>query len=225
MSREIISIGKYIDQTLLKPTASIHELTKFCEDAKEYDFASVCIPPHFVAKAAEILCSTSINICTVIGFPLGYSPKEIKAEELKFAIMHGAEELDVVINQSLFHGEQYDELLTEMTLLSELSHSRYCTIKFIVETAYLSREQNKKAVELCLLANADFIKTSSGFASKGAELSTIKLWKKLIGNNNLKIKASGGIKNSKEAVSFISAGADRLGCSKGILIVDEYERT
>lgn len=224
MPREIISLAPYIDNTLLKPTASVDELVAFCEASKKYNFASVCIPPFFVEKASEILCETSINVCTVIGFPLGYNPKEIKEKEIKWAMMHGAEELDIVINQALLHGKQYYELLDEMIYLNNIVHEKYGIVKYIVETAHLNKGQLDKVVDLCLQSKADFIKTSTGFASKGAELSTIQRWKKKIGEKNLKIKASGGIKNSKEALSFITEGATRIGCSKGIQIVEEYEK-
>ena len=225
MPREIISLENYIDHTLLRPTVTNSELAEFCKKALEFNFASVCIPPHFVKEASNILFSSTINTCTVIGFPLGYTPKEIKLMQINQAMKDGAEELDVVINQSFFQSENYDELQEEMNILADTVHSKYGIIKFIVETAYLSKIQNKKALEMCLEAKADYIKTSTGFASKGAELPTIKQWKKLIGTNKLKIKASGGIKNSKEAVSFITAGADRIGCSKGISIVEEYEKS
>lgn len=223
MSREINSIASYIDNTLLSPTATLDDLEQFCLSSLKYDFGSVCIPPHFVNSAASILLESSINVCTVIGFPLGYNPKKIKAEELIDSMKNGAEELDIVINQSLLHSEHYQELLDEMTFLTNLVHQKYGIVKFIVETANLKAKQLDVILDMCLECKADYIKTSTGFASKGAELSTVKRWKKRIGEKNLKIKASGGIKNSKEAVSFISEGADRIGCSKGILIVEEYE--
>lgn len=224
MSREITSIAKYIDQTLLKPTASEEELIDFCKNALNFNFASVCIPPFFVQQAADILMESSINVCTVVGFPLGYNPKEVKKFEIETAMKHGAEELDIVLNQSFIQGEAYSTLLEEMKEFNDIIHAKYGQVKYIVETAYLNKSQLDKVLGLCLESNADYIKTSTGFAPKGAQLSTVKKWKKQIGNENLKIKASGGIKNSKEAVSFITSGADRIGCSRGILIVEEYEK-
>lgn len=223
MSREIISIAQYIDQTLLKPTATEEELIDFCKNALNYNFASVCIPPFFVRKTADILMESSINVCTVIGFPLGYNPKEVKKHEIEVAMKHGAEELDIVLNQSLIQSDSYAILLEQMKEYNDIIHSKYGIVKYIVETAYLDKTQQNKVLDLCLESGADFIKTSTGFAPKGAQVSTVKQWKKRIGNENLKIKASGGIKNSKEAVSFITSGADRIGCSRGISIVEEYE--
>ena len=156
-------------------------------------------------------------------FPLGYNPKEIKRKEIEIAMKDGAEELDIVLNQSLLQSGSYKELLEEMRCLNDIIHSKYGIVKYIVETSYLDKSQTDKVLDLCLDSKADFIKTSTGFAPKGAELSTVKKWKKHIGKENLKIKASGGIKNSKEAVSFITSGADRIGCSSGISIVNEYE--
>lgn len=223
MSREIEHIAPYIDHTLLKPTATKEDVQKFCEEALAFDFASVCIPPYYVKLASDILVSSTINVCTVIGFPLGYNPKKIKELEIRGAMDNGAEELDIVVNQSLIQSGLYEEVLDEMVAINKLVHSQYGLTKFIVETAHLSSEQSEIALQLCLESGADFIKTSTGFASKGAELAVVKKWQSMIGSKKLKIKASGGIKNSKEALSFISGGASRIGCSRGISIVKEYE--
>jgi deoxyribose-phosphate aldolase len=223
MSREINNIAQYIDNTLLKPTATEKEFTDFCVASLKHGFGAVCIPPFFVRQASEILLESSINICTVIGFPLGYNPKNVKKFEIKAAMKDGAEELDIVLNQSMIQSESYDSLLMEMKEFNNIVHSKYGIVKYIVETAYLNKEQCDKVLELCLESGADYIKTSTGFAPKGAQISTVKRWNKLIGKEKMKIKASGGIKNSKEAVSFITSGADRIGCSRGITIVEEYE--
>ena len=222
MSREVIDINRYIDQTLLKPTITSDQLSQFCEEALEYDFRSVCIPPSYVKQAERILLSSTTSVCTVIGFPLGYSDTKVKLFEVKKAMDDGAEELDIVINQSWLKSENMDQISDEMNALNQYVHSQYGLVKWIVETSNLSKEELMLTCDLCRDSNADFIKTSTGFAGSGAKLADVKLWKKAIGKDQLKIKASGGIKNSKDALSFIAAGASRIGCSSGVQIIKEY---
>lgn len=219
MSREELS--KHIDQTLLNPLTTEKEVIAFCQDAMTFGFRSVCIPPSFVKTAFSVLVSSDVDVCTVIGFPLGYSTTKIKALEIQEAINSGAYELDIVINQGLLKEKRYDELITEMTSLTKLIHKNYCLVKWIVETANLNKSELTKICNICIEVEADFIKTSTGFASQGAQLEHVELWKSIIKNNNLKIKASGGIKTRQDALKFIQSGADRLGCSSGIEIIKE----
>ena len=206
----------------MKPTITSDQLTQFCEEAIEYDFKSVCIPPSYVKQAEKILMSSTTSVCTVIGFPLGYSDTSVKLFEVQKAMDDGAEELDIVINQSWLKSGSTERILAEMQKLTQYIHSQYGIIKWIMETANLNKEELILTCNLCKESNADFIKTSTGFAGEGAKLADVKLWKKTIGKNQLKIKASGGIKNSEDALSFIAAGASRIGCSSGVQILKEY---
>jgi len=222
LSRTIVDLNRYIDQTLLKPTITSEQVQLFCEEAIQYDFRSVCIPPSFVHQAEKILLPSNTSVCTVIGFPLGYSESEVKLYEVQKAMDSGAEELDIVINQSWIKSGNSEKIFEEMLLLTQYIHSQYGLVKWIVETANLNKEELVLTCNLCKESNADYIKTSTGFAASGAKLADVKLWKKTIGNDNLKIKASGGVKNSKDALSFIAAGASRIGCSAGVEIIKEY---
>ena len=220
MSR-IVDLNRYIDQTLLSPTCTQAQIIDFCEEAIEYEFRTVCIPPYFVKLAFDTLVSSNVEVCTVIGFPLGYNTLETKKSELIEAINNGASELDIVLNQILLKSDNSVAMIEEMNILNEIAHKNYAKTKWIVETAYLDEDELVNVCRYCMESGADFIKTSTGFAGKGAQLEHVKLWKKLIGNNKLQIKASGGIKNKADAFSFIAAGADRLGCSAGVKIIKE----
>ncbi len=219
MSREEIS--QYIDQTLLRPTATTKEVIAFCEEAMTFGFRSVCIPPTMVETAASVLLSSNIDVCTVIGFPLGYHNTRIKLLEAEEALKNGAYEFDIVINQGLLKAKDYTALTQEMKLLTQYIHQHKAVVKWIVETANLEKSELTDICQLCMDINADFIKTSTGFASQGAQIEHIQLWKSNIKNGNLKIKASGGIKTLQDALMFIEAGADRLGCSSGVRILNE----
>lgn len=220
MSRKEVDLHRYIDQTLLKPTATKEQIIPFCEEAAEHHFRSVCIPPSFVTLASEILVSTDVDVCTVIGFPLGYSTTETKVFELEKAMEQGASELDIVINQGLLKSGNLVELRQEIDLLTKLVHKNYNLVKWIVETAYLNKQELITICDICLETNVDFIKTSTGFANAGAQLEDVKLWRKQIGAKNMLIKASGGIRTKEDALAFIDAGASRLGCSSGVQIIN-----
>lgn len=223
MSRKSIDLATYIDQTCLRPDVSISELIEFCSEAKDYGFKSVCIPPFAVSEIEGIMRSSDTVVCTVIGFPLGYSSTKSKLQEIKEAMEDGAEELDVVINQSWLKSGSVQALKDEMLLLNDYVQARYGTIKWIVETAHLSAAERNAVCTYCLETGADFIKTSTGFAKQGAKLQDIKAWTKIIKDSPLEIKASGGIKTMDQALKFIEAGATRLGCSAGVNIVKEWK--
>lgn len=221
MSRQNLDLAIYIDHTLLKPTATEKEIFAVCEEAILFNFASVCVSPNFANLACNLLVSSNVNVCTVVGFPLGYSTTKTKAAEILQGLEVGVSEFDIVINQGLLKDENHDALICEMFELTQLVQRNYGIVKWIVETAYLNELELVNICDYCIECNADYIKTSTGFAPKGAQLKDVKLWKKQIGDNKLKIKASGGIKNYLDACSFIEAGATRLGCSSGVQILKE----
>lgn len=209
---------KYIDHTLLKPTATANDIVKLCDEAKKYGFFSVCVNPFYVELAKNELKGTDVKVACVIGFPLGMSCTEIKVNEAKLAIMHGANELDMVVNMGLFKAGKYDEVIADINALCGLG----ADVKVIIETSELNQEEVAKMCEIVNKSNALFIKTSTGFVGEGARLDDIKLMKKLM-NQNKKIKASGGIRDLKTFMEMIDAGADRIGTSSGVKIIDELK--
>ena len=204
----------YVDHTLLRPTATWDDIKEVCEDGIRYKTASVCIPPDFVASAHEAY--PELNICTVIGFPLGYETTEVKVAETKQAIEEGASEIDMVINLGDLMDKNYDNILSEITKIKSVCGER--VLKVIIETCLLSEEQKIKMCEIVTKSGADFIKTSTGFSTGGATFEDIELFAKYVGEN-VKIKAAGGISSIADAEKFISLGADRLGTSRIVKIV------
>ena len=197
------------DHTLLSQTATEAEIRAICDDGIKYGVASVCIPPSFV-KAMREYVGDRLKLCTVIGFPNGYSAAEVKAYEANLAVRDGADEIDMVINIGFMKDKKYDELLSEINAVKEACHGR--VLKVIVEACLLTDEEKIKACEIVSLSGADFIKTSTGFSTGGATFEDIALFKKHI--KGKKIKAAGGISSLDDAEKFIELGADRLGTSK-----------
>lgn len=211
------NICSYIEQTNLKPTFTDADVYQLVEDAAEYKFHGICLPPFWVKKAKREISGRDIKLVTVIGFPLGYNMTETKLEEAKVALNDGADELDMVMNISAFKsGMSWVKI--EMAKLANLSHQKVALLKVIIETAYLSDEEIVKACLLCRDAGVDFVKTSTGFASDGAKLEHIKLMRENL-PDSVGIKASGGIKDYKFAVELIKSGANRIGTSSGVAIV------
>ena len=213
-----MKINKYIDHTLLKPTALISEIEKLCDEAKQYEFAAVCVPPNFVKKVKNYLANSSIKVDTVIGFPFGYSAVEAKLAEVLLAIVDGADELDVVINISAIKNGDWLFLANEINHLMPIIKSNNKIIKIIIESGVLTDEEIIKCCELYGVAGIDYLKTSTGYAEKGASVEAVKLFKLHL-PKHVQIKASGGIRDYSFAQLLISAGATRLGCSAGIAIV------
>ncbi len=212
------SISTYIEQTNLKPIFIDADVYQLVEDATKYEFHGICLPPFWVKKAHREISGRDIKLVTVIGFPLGYNMTETKIEEAKVALNDGADELDMVMNISAFKsGMPWVKI--EMAKLANLSHQNEAILKVIIETAYLSDDEIIKACLLCRDAGVDFVKTSTGFASNGAKLEHIKLMRDTL-PDYVGIKASGGIKDYKTAVELINAGANRIGTSSGVAIVE-----
>lgn len=211
-------IAGMIDHTLLKPEAVLSEIKQLCEEAMQYNFASVCVNPSYVPACFEIVKSSNVKVCTVIGFPLGATTTQSKFIEAEEAIKNGAEELDMVINIGRLKDKDYDFVFNDLKIISELSRKHLCTSKVILETCLLTDEEK---VAVCLLAKEaglDFVKTSTGFSKGGATIHDVALMKFVIGDK-LKVKASGGIRSYDDAIAMINAGASRLGASAGVKII------
>ncbi|WP_158849396.1 deoxyribose-phosphate aldolase [Algibacter sp. L1A34] len=209
-------LNTYIDHTLLKPTATKNEIIKLCKEAKEYQFFSVCVNSCYVALAKSELKNSKVNVCSVIGFPLGAMSTQAKVEEAKSALNDGADEIDMVINIGLLKSKDFDAVWKDIEAVKEIMPNNI--LKVILETCYLEEVEIIKASELAIQSGADFIKTSTGFGTGGATIEDVKLMKS-VAKNEVKIKASGGIKDTKTALEFINIGAERLGTSSGIAII------
>lgn len=207
---------KHVDHTQLKAFATWEDIVKLCDEAVKYNTASVCVPPCYI-KRINVKYKESVNICTVIGFPLGYSVTESKVVEAKKAIEDGANEVDMVINISDVKNKDYDKVLAEIKAIKAACGNKI--LKVIIETCYLSDDEKKKMCEIVTEAKADYIKTSTGFGTGGATFDDVKLFADNIGPD-VKIKAAGGIRTKEDMEKFLELGADRLGTSSAISILE-----
>ncbi|MER3463377.1 MAG: deoxyribose-phosphate aldolase [Chitinophagaceae bacterium] len=212
-----MSIAQYIDHTILKPTTTLADIEKMCEEAKEYHFAAVCVPPYYVKDAVEILKNSDVKVATVIGFPFGYSHYTAKLAEAKQALVEGADELDMVMNLAAFKSNDIAYLETEIAELVKLKKEG-TVIKVIIESGILDENEIIKCCELYKHYAIDFMKTSTGYAEKGASIEAVKIMKEHL-PANIQIKASGGIRDFAFAQQLVDAGATRLGCSASVAIV------
>lgn len=214
-----MNINTYIDHTLLHPTATETDIKSLCEEAKTYQFKSVCIQPSYVSYAYQLLKASSVKVCTVIGFPHGANTTEGKIFEAKQAIVDGASELDYVVNLGHVKNKRFDLVEEEMAAFAKLKICQdHLVIKIILETCYLD---NHEIMELCQLAKKhriDYVKTSTGFGTGGATLEHVRLMKQEVGDV-IAVKASGGVRTYEDAIKIIEAGAGRIGTSNGISIV------
>lgn len=211
-------LNKTIDHTILNPDATKDEVIKVIDEAKAYDFASVCLEPCWVTLAAEQLADSEVKVCTVIGFPLGANTKTVKAFEAKEAVENGADEVDMVLNIGALKSGEYDLVLEDMKAVREAAKD--AVVKVILETCLLTNEEKKKACALAKEAGMDFVKTSTGFSTAGATTDDVKLMREAVGDV-MGVKASGGIRDRETAEAMIAAGASRIGASKSIAIVGE----
>lgn len=213
------NLARMIDHTLLKADATKDEVMKLLEEAKKYQFASVCINPTWVKTAAEFLKETpEVKVCTVIGFPLGATTSEVKAFETKNAIDNGATEVDMVINIGALKDGQYDLVEKDIKAVVEAAKGKALT-KVIIETCLLTEEEKVKACELAVKAGADFVKTSTGFSTGGATVEDVALMRKTVGPE-IGVKASGGVRSLEDAEAVVKAGANRIGASSGVKIIN-----
>ena len=215
-----MNIAKYIDHTLLKPTTTLLEIENLSKEALQYGFAAVCVPPLFVKKAKELTNNSAIKVATVIGFPLGYSAIEAKVAEIVLAMVDGADELDMVINISAIKNSDWNFIANEINTIIPIIKNRDKVIKVIIESGVLTDDEIIKCCDIYGAAGVDYVKTSTGYAEKGATVHAVKLIRTHIADQ-VKIKASGGIKSFEFAKQLIDAGADRLGCSSSVQIVKE----
>lgn len=212
-----MNLSTYIEHTNLSPTLTIGAIDKLVEEAAQYGFLGICVPPFWVKRAKREIGAKNILLVTVAGFPLGYNMTETKLDEIKRAIDNGADEIDVVWNVTSFK-TSLPWTKIEIAKCSKLTHDHQKILKVIIETAYLSDSDIEKACKLCADAGADFVKTSSGFAPAGAKEEHISIMKKAL-PPGVGIKASGGIKTYEQATALIQAGATRLGTSASIQIL------
>lgn len=218
-----MNIAAYIDHTILKPITLMGDVERVCAEAIAYNFAAVCVPPLFVKKAKTLLKDSKVKIATVIGFPFGYSAIEAKLAETILAIVDGADELDMVINISAIKNNDWQYLASEINAILPIVRKQQKLIKIIIETGILSEEEIIKCCDLYGAAGVDFLKTSTGYAEKGATIEAVTLLRKHLANS-VQIKASGGIKTYTFAKALIAAGATRIGCSSSIQLVKEAEQ-
>ena len=217
MSEE--EILEHVDHTLLLQTATWEEIRQICDDAMQYQTASVCIPPSYVKQASEYV-QGSVSVCTVIGFPNGYMTTKAKEFETRDAIANGASEIDMVINVGWLKDKKYDLITEEIRILKAVCGDKI--LKVIIETFLLEEEEKIKMCEIVTEAGADYIKTSTGFSSGGATFEDVELFAKHVGSQ-VKIKAAGGITSMEDARRFLELGADRLGTSRIIKLLKKEE--
>lgn len=204
-------IFAHIDHTLLRADATWPEIEQLCAEAEHYGAASVCIPPSLVARVRQHY--PQLKICTVIGFPLGYNGRESKIFEARQALSHGADELDMVIDLGAVHEGRWADVAEEISSIKQAASGHI--LKVIIETCYLSEAEKRAICQLFPSTGADYLKTSTGFGSDGAQLADIELFRKLL-PPQVKLKAAGGIRTREQMEAFLAAGCDRLGCSAGV---------
>lgn len=214
----MLAVNKYIDHTILKPTCLVADIQKLCTEAKQYDFAAVCVPPNFVKLAKELIAGSSLQVATVIGFPFGYSATEAKIAEMILAMVDGADELDVVANISAIKNGDWMAIADEINHIMPIVRSKGKKIKVIIESGVLTDEEIIKCCDIYGVAGIDYLKTSTGYAEKGASVEAVQLFRKHL-PEAVQIKASGGIRDYATAKQMIEAGATRIGCSAGVAIV------
>jgi deoxyribose-phosphate aldolase len=213
-------IAKYIDHTLLKPDATQDQIAQLCYEARKYGFAAVCINPTNVKLCAQLLKGSPVHVCTVVGFPLGATPPEVKAYEAQQAIDDGATEVDMVINVGALKSRDYNLVQRDIATVGHTSHAGGAILKVIIEAALLNDEEKVIACQLAKAAGADYVKTSTGFGPGGATTHDVELMRLAVGPE-MGVKAAGGIRNYADAQAMVAAGATRIGASAGIKILQE----
>ncbi|MBI4549146.1 MAG: deoxyribose-phosphate aldolase [Ignavibacteriae bacterium] len=211
-------LARLIDHTLLKPEATKEQIIHLCNEAKKYNFASVCVNPCYVSLCAKLLRDTAVKVCTVIGFPLGATSTATKAFEAEHALRDGAKEIDMVINVGMLKSGEYDYVENDIFAVVTTARRYGALTKIILETTLLTDEEKIKACLLTKRAGADFVKTSTGFSKGGATVGDIALMRKVVGSA-MGVKASGGVRTREEALAMVASGADRIGASASVKIV------
>jgi len=211
-----MNYNKMIDHTVLKADTPLETVKRICDEAMEYGFASVCINPCHVAYCADYLKDSDVNVCTVIGFPLGANTSAVKAFETKDAIANGADEIDMVMNIGALKDKNYDLVRDDVKAVVEAANGTL--VKVILETCLLTEDEIKKACELCVEAKVDYVKTSTGFSTRGATIEDVRIMKEAV-HGKAKVKAAGGVRTPEDMVKIVAAGADRIGTSAGCSLV------
>lgn len=211
-----MNYNKMIDHTVLKADTPLETVKRICDEAMEYGFASVCINPCHVAYCADYLKDSDVNVCTVIGFPLGANTSAVKAFETKDAIANGADEIDMVMNIGALKDKNYDLVRDDVKAVVEAANGTL--VKVILETCLLTEDEIKKACELCVEAKADYVKTSTGFSTRGATIEDVRIMKEAV-HGKAKVKAAGGVRTPEDMVKIVAAGADRIGTRAGCSLV------
>lgn len=214
-----IPFASYFDHTLLRPTARVDEIEALCQEAMDHSFYAVCVNPCWLSLCKNLLLPSSVKLCTVVGFPLGANDSVVKLKETELALLAGAQEIDCVLNIGFLKSQKFEAAGNELKSIVKLCQNR-ALVKVIVESGILSNEELKTAIQLVNESGAEFIKTSTGFASVGATDEAIKTMQHL-GRTGLKIKASGGIKTASDFKKFVAAGATRIGASQSVAILKE----
>ncbi|MFQ5820303.1 MAG: deoxyribose-phosphate aldolase [Candidatus Heimdallarchaeota archaeon] len=210
-------LARMIDHTLLKAETTTKDILRICQEAKQFGFASVVVNPTYVKEVAVILKKSGVKVCTVVGFPLGASTTEVKVFETQNALQNGADELDMVINVGSLKSSEFDHVMRDIKGIVDAAEEK--VVKVIIETCYLSEEEKIKACQLAKAAGAHFVKTSTGFGPRGATIEDVQLMRKVVGPN-MGIKAAGGIRTYEDAIQMIRAGANRLGASASVTIIE-----
>jgi len=219
MSYSAPSIARLIDHTLLRPEATRADILQLCREARDYNFASVCVNPYWVPLAASHLAGSEVKICTVVGFPLGATSTEAKVSETEASLRAGAQEIDMVQNVGALRGDEDQAVEEEIALVAAVCHRAGAIVKVILETALLNDDQKIAACRLAQLAGADFVKTSTGFASSGATVHDVELMRRAVGPD-MGVKASGGIRTLGDVLKMLDAGATRIGASASVKIME-----
>jgi deoxyribose-phosphate aldolase len=213
-------IASLIDHTLLKPEATQDQIAQLCEEARQYDFAAVCVNPTNVKLAAKLLKGSPVAVCTVVGFPLGATLPEVKAYEAQQAINHGATEIDMVINIGALKSKDYELVEKDIAAVVRTCHDNEAICKVIIEASLLTEEEKVTACQLAKKTGVDYVKTSTGFGPGGATVEDVALMRRVVGPS-MGIKAAGGIRNLETAKKMVEVGATRIGTSSGVKIVQE----
>lgn len=213
-------IARLIDHTLLKPDATQAQIAQLCHEARQYGFATVCVNPTHVQLCAELLKGSDVAVCTVVGFPLGATPPEVKAYEAQQAINDGATEIDMVVNIGAVKGGESGLVERDIAAVTRTCHNNGAICKVIIEAALLTEQEKVKACELAKKAGADYVKTSTGFGPSGATVSDVALMRRVVGPG-MGVKAAGGIRTYTDAKGMVEAGATRIGASAGVSILQE----
>jgi len=214
-------LAKMLDHTLIKPTATKDHVTKLCEEAKKYNFGCVCVNPVYVPLAVQLLRGTNVKVSSTAGFPYGSTLPEVKAFEAKRSLESGAQEIDMVMNVGALKSRDYETVKKDIEAVANLKRSfKDVVVKVIIETGYLTDEEKVMACNLAKEAGADFVKTSTGIVG-GATIEDVKLMRKTVGEK-MGVKAAGGIRTLQQALAMIEAGANRIGTSTGVAIIEEF---